>query len=172
MALNFSTIQTTGALVDADKIVVGQAGGDGAAPLSSLVTYLEGKTLSLTGDLTGNVTGNVTGDLTGHSSLDLPLTGGVLTGDLTTVDILPDMTGATGDVSVRNIGSAAAKFNSVYADEVFVGASSLYVNGKTAIQDNSSVMTFATDIDQGVEIKTSSSTPGSGSGNLTLSSGN
>ncbi len=36
----------------------------------------------VTGDLTGNVTGNLTGTVTGHSTLDLPLTGGTLSGNL------------------------------------------------------------------------------------------
>jgi hypothetical protein len=82
------------------------------------------------------------------------------------------MTGAAGVVSVRNIGSPTQKFDSVYADEVFIGASSLYVNGKKVIEDNSDVMTFETDTDQAVTIKTSSTTDGSGNGNLTIQSGN
>jgi hypothetical protein len=33
-----------------------------------------------TGDITGNVTGNLTGNVTGTSSLDLPLSGGTMSG--------------------------------------------------------------------------------------------
>jgi len=141
MAENFSTIELTSSLNDVDKLVVGQTDLDRATTLSSLVTYIEAKGLTLTNDIT-------------------------------TEDILPEMTGATGEVSVRNLGSATQKFNSVYADEIFVGASSLYVNGKKVIEDAASVMTFQTDTDQAIEIKTSSSTPGTGNGNLTLQAGN
>lgn len=85
---------------------------------------------------------------------------------------LPDMTGASGNVSTRDIGSPTAKFNAIYADEVFVGASSLYVNNKKVIEDVSNEMTFQTSQDQGLVIKTTSSTDGSGNGNLTLQSEN
>lgn len=39
-------------------------------------------TFGFIGPLTGNVTGNVTGTVTGHATLDLPLTGGTLSGAL------------------------------------------------------------------------------------------
>ena len=87
-------------------------------------------------------------------------------------DILPDMTGSSGAVSVRNIGSATQKFNAVYADEVFVGASSLYVNDKKVIEDVSGQMTFRTDLDQAIFINTSASVNGSGNANITIQSGN
>jgi len=38
---------------------------------------------TLSGHLTGSLTGNVTGNVTGHASLDLPLAGGTMTGDIT-----------------------------------------------------------------------------------------
>ena len=100
------------------------------------------------------------------------LAGGPIEGDITVRDILPNMAGATGDVSTRNIGSATQKFNAVYADEIFVGASSLYVNGKKVIEDVADTMTFKTDEDQGLAIKTLASTPGSGNGNLAFQSDN
>lgn len=87
-------------------------------------------------------------------------------------DILPDMTGATGNISVRNIGSATEWFSSIYTDELFLGASSLYVNNKKVIEDDSDVMTFRTEADQAVNIKTTSSIEGVGNGNLTIESGN
>ena len=37
---------------------------------------------NVTGNVTGDVTGNVTGNVTGHASLDLPLTGGTMTGHI------------------------------------------------------------------------------------------
>lgn len=77
-------------------------------------------------------------------------------------NILPEMSGATGNVSVRNIGSPTQQFNSIYADEVFVGASSLYVNNKKVIEDVSNTMEFKTDADQSMNIKTV------GAGNLNV----
>lgn len=79
-----------------------------------------------------------------------------------TEDILPEMTGASGSVSTRSIGSATQKYYAVYADEVFVGASSLYVNGKKVIEDNSNVIEFKTDPDQSVNVKVT------GAGDLSL----
>lgn len=87
-------------------------------------------------------------------------------------DILPDMTGATGTVSVRNIGSSTQKFNTIWAHDLQLDANSLYVNGKKVIEDASSTMTFSTDPDQALEVRTSSTTPGTGNGSLSLSAGN
>ena len=117
---------------------------------------------------------NSTYSLTSHSHPDLyvSLSGSIMTGALTVTKILPDMTGATGSISVRDIGDSTHRFANVWADEVHVGASSLYVNGKQVISDNSNIMTFATDPDQGVNLKTVSSTPGTGNGNLQLTSDN
>ena len=68
--------------------------------------------------------------------------------------LLPEMTGASGNVSVRDLGSTTQRFNAVYADEVFVGASSLYVNGKKVIEDVADTMTFATDANQAMVVST------------------
>ena len=108
---------------------------------------------------------NLTSDL-------VKISGSTMSGVLTSVDILPEMTGASGSVSVRNIGSDTARYANVWADEVHVGSSSLYVNGKKVIEDISDVITFATDIDQAIQIKTSSTTPGTGNGNVTIQSSN
>lgn len=70
------------------------------------------------------------------------------------------------------LGDATHRFTALYADEVFVGQSSLYVNGKKVIEDESDVMTFETDPDQAVQIKTTATTPGVGNANLTIQSGN
>lgn len=69
-------------------------------------------------------------------------------------DFLPEMTGANGPISVRSIGNEENKFKSVYADEVFVGASSLYVNGKKVIEDVADTITISTDVDQSLAFKT------------------
>jgi hypothetical protein len=71
-----------------------------------------------------------------------------------------------------SIGSPTKRFTAVYADEVFVGASSLYVNGKKVIEDQSNVMTFETSLDQAIQLKTNATTPGTGNANITITSGN
>lgn len=81
-------------------------------------------------------------------------------------DILPDTT------SSRDIGSDTFKFRAVYADEVYVSQNSLYVNNKKVLEDLSDTMTFSTDVDQAVQIKTTSTSNGTGNGNITLSSEN
>ena len=58
---------------------------------------------------TGPLTGAVIGNVTGSASLNLPFTGGTLTGTLTTQTIIPD-TDATYDV-----GSASKGYNTVHA---------------------------------------------------------
>ena len=77
-------------------------------------------------------------------------------------NIMPEMTGASGTVSTRNIGDTNNRFANVWADEVHVGASSLYVNGKKVISDVSDVMSFTTNVDQSMAVKAL------GTGNLTL----
>jgi hypothetical protein len=69
-------------------------------------------------------------------------------------DFLPEMTGASGVVSERSIGSSAQKFKSVYAHDVFVDAGSLYINEKKVIEDISDTITIKTDDDQDLKIKT------------------
>lgn len=81
-------------------------------------------------------------------------------------DILPDAG------SSRNIGSDSMRFAAIYADDVHVSQSSLYVNGKKVIEDESDTMTFKTDTDQAVQLKTTSTSTGTGNGNITLSSEN
>lgn len=80
--------------------------------------------------------------------------------------LLPEMTGATGNVSVRDLGSTTQRYRNIYADELFLGASSLYVNGKKVIEDVSDTMTFATDPNQSMVLSTS------GIGTLGLTSDN
>ncbi len=66
-------------------------------------------------------------------------------------DIIPSQT------LTYNLGSPTHQFHSVY-----VGPGTLYVNGKPVIQDNSDTITFSTDPDQNLMIKTT------GNGHLQL----
>jgi len=100
------------------------------------------------------------------------ITGGEITGGMTVQNIMPNMIGSSNGVSTRTIGSPTQKFKAIYADDIFVGASSLYVNGKKVIEDVSDVIEFKTSIDQGLAIRTTATTPGSGSGNILLNSDN
>jgi len=68
-----------------------------------------------------------------------------------TADIVPAVN------LVGNLGSLTHQFHSVY-----VGPGTLYVNGKAVIQDNSDTMTFSTDANQNMKLKTT------GSGHLQL----
>ncbi len=77
-------------------------------------------------------------------------------------NLIPDMTGSTASVSVRVLGSRDAQFQDIYTSEMHVGPNSLYVNGRKVISDNSNTITFSTDINQNVDVKTT------GSGNLKL----
>jgi len=81
-------------------------------------------------------------------------------------DILPDAD------DLRNIGSASLRFANIWANEVHIGAHSLYVNGKKTIEDASNTMIFSTDEDQAIMIKTTASVPGSGAGSISLQSAN
>lgn len=134
-------------LNDADLIIVQQAGTDTkgtVAKIKSAARIENGSALTLESDTSITVKG----------------------------DILPEMTGASGDVSIRNIGSSSAKINTIYAHDLQLDSSSLYVNGKKIIEDVSSTMTFTTSEDQALEIKTSASTAGTGNGNISLTAGN
>ena len=69
-------------------------------------------------------------------------------------DVLPDMTGGTGIVSLHSIGSATQYLKSLYTDEIFIGASSLYVNGKKVIEDVSNEINISTSNNQDLRFKT------------------
>ena len=98
--------------------------------------------------------------------VDQVLTQGVISSSGITSDLLP----ATNNT--RSIGSTTKRFAHLWAEEVHVGANSLYVNGKVVITDASSSMTFTTDIDQTVLIKTTATTPGIGNANVIIQAGN
>ena len=63
----------------------------------------------LTGAVTGNVTGAVTGNVTGTASLDMPLTGGTMTGTLISRAITPSAD------TTYDIGTSSLGYNTVYA---------------------------------------------------------
>ena len=69
-------------------------------------------------------------------------------------NIIPEMTGASGTVSARNIGSSSQKFNNGYFHDVHVDAGSLYVNTKKVLEDIANTITVSTDSDQDLAIKT------------------
>ena len=81
----------------------------------------------LTGAVTGNVTGDVTGTVTGSSSLNLLLTGGTLSGTLTSQIILPSAG------STYNLGAVATTFANAYIDTV---ASTTTTTDGISITDN------------------------------------
>jgi len=70
------------------------------------------------------------------------------------VDLLPEMTGASGSVSTRDIGSPSAKFNTIYCHDLRADAGSIYVNDKKVIEDVSDVITISTDPGQRLKIST------------------
>ena len=73
-------------------------------------------------------------------------------------DILPSVAGVT------NIGSASKKFAAIYAKEMYLDASTLYVDGVPVLGSSANTITFTSDINQGMRIATS------GTGNLVLDS--
>lgn len=56
--------------------------------------------------------------------------------------------------STYNIGSSTSPVNAIYADELFLSAQSLYVNGKKIISDDSNTINITTDVDQDLAVKT------------------
>jgi len=68
--------------------------------------------------------------------------------------LLPEMTGASGVVSARDIGSSTQKIRRLYVHDAYIDAGSLYVNNKLVLQDDSGTITVSTDADQDLKIKT------------------
>lgn len=68
----------TGGSITGNLSVSGTITGDVTGDVTGNITG------DVTGNITGNVTGNVTGDVTGTASGNLPLSGGTLTGEITT----------------------------------------------------------------------------------------
>lgn len=74
-------------------------------------------------------------------------------------DLLPAMTG------VSRIGTAENKFAAIYAQELYLDASTLYVDGVPVLQSAANTIRFEADLNQGMLLQAS------GTGHLTLSSG-
>ena len=64
------------------------------------------------------------------------------------------MTGASGVVSARDIGSPTQKIRHLYTHDAYIDAGSLYVNNKLVLQDDSGTITISTDADQDLKVKT------------------
>jgi hypothetical protein len=73
-------------------------------------------------------------------------------------DIMPSVAGVT------NIGSASKKFAAIYAKEMYLDASTLYVDGVAVLGSSANTINFTSDVNQGMRIATS------GTGNLVLDS--
>ena len=87
---------------------------DGASSKVGIKNTAPTTELDVTGTVTatafaGNLTGNVTGTVTGTSTLDLPLTGGTLTGTVNTRSLIPTAN------NTYNLGSSGLKYATLYA---------------------------------------------------------
>ncbi len=97
----------------------------------------------------------------------LPLSGGTMTGN-----IYPNAD------NTLDLGSSTKRFANIWAEEVHVGSSSLYVNGKQVLSDVSDTMNFTTDEDDSLKVYSAGSgnvsvqAIGSGNVNLITNTGN
>ncbi len=76
----------------------------------------------------------------------------------------PEMTGATGNISTRSIGSPASLFHSLYSDNIYTNA--LYINNKKVLEDNGGITTISTNVNENLQIQST------GTGNIILDSEN
>jgi len=91
---------------------------------------------AVTGNLTGNVTGDLTGAVTGAASSNLLLTGGTLTGTLTSRAILPSAD------STYNVGTDGTRFATGFLDTL--DATEIKTQGVT-VNDNEIVASRSND---------------------------
>lgn len=88
-------------------------------------------------------------------------------------DILPEMSGSTGFVSTRKIGTSTTKFSEIHTEELYLGPSSLYINGNKALEeDENSEIRLTGGENQPINIITNSSTVGSGPAKISVVSDN
>lgn len=83
-----------------------------------------------------------------------PATWTTLGGGRVKSTLLPDMTNASGTVSQIDIGSSTEKFKSIYVHDAHIDASSLYVNNKKVIEDDSGTITVKTDPNEDLKLLT------------------
>lgn len=84
----------------------------------------------------------------------ITVSGGYLLGQLVlsdTASIIPESDNAI------SLGTSGNRFSSIHANDIHVGAHSLYVNGKEVLSDNSGTITVSTDTNQHLDIKTTGS---------------
>ncbi len=150
---NLQNLQVTNATTTGNLAVVG---------FTNLATTTINGNLTINGTVIGTglftsstINNLVFANATGTQSL-------VVTGYTTlatttlTRNVIPDMTGSvTTNVSLIMLGDETHQFKDIYTDELHLGPSSLYVNGKKVIQDNSNVMNFTTSPDQSLKVITS-----------------
>tara|TARA_B100001778_G_scaffold13448_1_gene10399 strand:- start:173 stop:1555 length:1383 start_codon:yes stop_codon:yes gene_type:complete len=108
-----------------------------SGPLTGAVTG------NVSGDLTGDVTGDVTGTVTGSASLNLLLSGGTLTGTLTSRAISPSA-GSTYDIGASGTSFANAYIDTVTATELKSDGVTINDNLITASRSNDNLQLDAT----------------------------
>ena len=111
-------------------------------------------------------TGNATAGNSGDVNLTTGTAGGTRGNVVVGTHLMPEMTGASGTVSVRNIGGPSDKFQYIYVHDAYIDAGSLYINNKKVIEDVSDTINITTDADQDLKVKTT------GTGDLLLQTEN
>lgn len=152
MAKNLSELDAVSTINGSDLVLVRQNGTDYKTTVANLMVhnhaglyeyYVEKKT-AYNKDF-GTIAGTVSVGNHTHTGID---------GAIVAISILPNMTGATGTVSIVDIGNTDKKFAHLWADEVRVGTSFLYINDKKAVSDETEVMTYSTNVNKSLSLKT------------------
>jgi hypothetical protein len=72
-------------------------------------------------------------------------------------DILPDMTGGSGNVSVHSIGASGQRLAHLWAEEVHTGAGSLWVNNTELLQEDGGNILIQSDSGQDITVRAGTS---------------